>query len=76
MLAAPKIQPFFPPQRILMGPGPSDVYPAVLAAQADGEVSLPLLAGTESSVAATKSFIATLSASARLRNRCTSTSQE
>jgi glucosamine--fructose-6-phosphate aminotransferase (isomerizing) len=30
------------------------------------EFSLPLLAGTESSVAATKSFIATLSASARL----------
>ena len=30
------------------------------------EFSLPLCAGTESSVAATKSFIATLSASARL----------
>ncbi|MCL1125897.1 pyridoxal-phosphate-dependent aminotransferase family protein [Shewanella surugensis] len=34
MLLAPSIQPFFPPQRTLMGPGPSDVYPQVLAAQA------------------------------------------
>ena len=34
MLAAPKIEAFLPPRRILMGPGPSDVYPQVLAAQA------------------------------------------
>lgn len=34
MLVAPTVQPFFPPQRTLMGPGPSDVYPQVLAAQA------------------------------------------
>ncbi|WP_299490064.1 alanine--glyoxylate aminotransferase family protein [uncultured Shewanella sp.] len=34
MLVAPTVQPFFPPQRILMGPGPSDVHPQVLAAQA------------------------------------------
>ncbi|WP_394205747.1 pyridoxal-phosphate-dependent aminotransferase family protein [Shewanella waksmanii] len=33
MLAAPKISSFNPPRRILMGPGPSDVYPEVLAAQ-------------------------------------------
>ncbi|WP_203564050.1 alanine--glyoxylate aminotransferase family protein [Deefgea sp. CFH1-16] len=33
-LLKPSIQPFFPPQRTLMGPGPSDVYPSVLAAQA------------------------------------------
>lgn len=31
---APKIAPFFPPRRTLMGPGPSDVYPSVLAAGA------------------------------------------
>ncbi|MGL6040350.1 MAG: pyridoxal-phosphate-dependent aminotransferase family protein [Deefgea sp.] len=30
----PKIAPFFPPRRTLMGPGPSDVYPSVLAAGA------------------------------------------
>lgn len=30
----PKIHAFIPPRRILMGPGPSDVYPQVLAAQA------------------------------------------
>ncbi len=34
MLAAPKVKAFYPPRRILMGPGPSDVYPEVLAAQA------------------------------------------
>lgn len=34
MLAAPKIDAFLPPRRILMGPGPSDVHPQVLAAQA------------------------------------------
>ena len=34
LLPAPKIAAFLPPQRILMGPGPSDVYPQVLAAQA------------------------------------------
>ncbi|MPY25464.1 alanine--glyoxylate aminotransferase family protein [Shewanella psychropiezotolerans] len=34
MLAAPSIDAFNPPRRILMGPGPSDVYPEVLAAQA------------------------------------------
>ncbi|WP_299008851.1 alanine--glyoxylate aminotransferase family protein [uncultured Shewanella sp.] len=34
MLVAPTVQPFFPPSRTLMGPGPSDVYPQVLAAQA------------------------------------------
>ncbi|MCG9740069.1 alanine--glyoxylate aminotransferase family protein [Shewanella insulae] len=34
MLAAPKVTPFNPPRRVLMGPGPSDVYPEVLAAQA------------------------------------------
>lgn len=33
MLAAPKINAFNPPRRTLMGPGPSDVYPEVLAAQ-------------------------------------------
>lgn len=33
MIAAPTINAFNPPRRILMGPGPSDVYPAVLAAQ-------------------------------------------
>ncbi|MCL1039481.1 alanine--glyoxylate aminotransferase family protein [Shewanella submarina] len=33
MIAAPKFPPFNPPRRILMGPGPSDVYPEVLAAQ-------------------------------------------
>ena len=33
MQAAPKIAPFMPPRRILMGPGPSDVYPEVLLAQ-------------------------------------------
>lgn len=30
----PHFPPFTPPRRILMGPGPSDVYPQVLAAQA------------------------------------------
>ncbi|WP_394391128.1 pyridoxal-phosphate-dependent aminotransferase family protein [Shewanella woodyi] len=34
MLVAPKIDAFNPPRRTLMGPGPSDVYPEVLAAQA------------------------------------------
>jgi len=34
MIVSPKIQAFNPPRRILMGPGPSDVYPQVLAAQA------------------------------------------
>ena len=34
MLAAPQIDAFLPPRRILMGPGPSDVHPQVLAAQA------------------------------------------
>ena len=34
MLAAPKLDAFLPPRRILMGPGPSDVHPQVLAAQA------------------------------------------
>nr|WP_310207861.1 alanine--glyoxylate aminotransferase family protein [Rheinheimera pacifica] len=34
MLPAPKIDAFLPPRRILMGPGPSDVHPQVLAAQA------------------------------------------
>ena len=34
MLVAPSIQAFNPPRRILMGPGPSDVHPEVLAAQA------------------------------------------
>ena len=34
MFASPQIDVFFPPHRILMGPGPSDVYPQVLAAQA------------------------------------------
>ncbi|WP_373973737.1 alanine--glyoxylate aminotransferase family protein [Chitinibacter sp. SCUT-21] len=33
-IIAPKIAPFFPPRRTLMGPGPSDVYPSVLAAGA------------------------------------------
>ncbi|MBB1439594.1 alanine--glyoxylate aminotransferase family protein [Shewanella sp. SG41-4] len=33
MLPVPTIQAFMPPRRILMGPGPSDVYPEVLAAQ-------------------------------------------
>ncbi|GGI80442.1 pyridoxal-phosphate-dependent aminotransferase family protein [Shewanella gelidii] len=33
MLAAPQLQAFNPPRRTLMGPGPSDVYPEVLAAQ-------------------------------------------
>ncbi|MGI2002144.1 pyridoxal-phosphate-dependent aminotransferase family protein [Shewanella frigidimarina] len=33
MLPVPTIQAFMPPHRILMGPGPSDVYPEVLAAQ-------------------------------------------
>ncbi len=32
--AAPRIAPFQPPRRILMGPGPSDVPPRVLAAMA------------------------------------------
>lgn len=30
----PRVDAFTPPRRILMGPGPSDVYPQVLAAQA------------------------------------------
>ena len=34
MLPAPFIESFNPPRRVLMGPGPSDVYPEVLAAQA------------------------------------------
>lgn len=34
MLQAPLFASFNPPRRILMGPGPSDVYPQVLAAQA------------------------------------------
>ncbi|MDP5460694.1 alanine--glyoxylate aminotransferase family protein [Alishewanella sp. SMS8] len=34
MFAAPMIPAFYPPRRILMGPGPSDVHPQVLAAQA------------------------------------------
>lgn len=34
MLQPPKIDAFIPPRRILMGPGPSDVYPQVLAALA------------------------------------------
>lgn len=34
MIPAPKIDAFLPPRRILMGPGPSDVHPQVLAAQA------------------------------------------
>ena len=34
MLPAPHVSPFTPPRRILMGPGPSDVYPEVLLAQA------------------------------------------
>ncbi|MEO3683211.1 alanine--glyoxylate aminotransferase family protein [Shewanella vesiculosa] len=33
MLPVPTIPVFMPPRRILMGPGPSDVYPEVLAAQ-------------------------------------------
>ncbi len=33
MIPAPVIAAFNPPRRILMGPGPSDVYPTVLAAQ-------------------------------------------
>ncbi|GAB1046020.1 MAG: alanine--glyoxylate aminotransferase family protein [Shewanella algae] len=33
MFAAPSVSAFNPPRRILMGPGPSDVYPQVLAAQ-------------------------------------------
>ncbi|MBB1363010.1 alanine--glyoxylate aminotransferase family protein [Shewanella sp. SR44-4] len=33
MLPVPTIPAFMPPRRILMGPGPSDVYPEVLAAQ-------------------------------------------
>ncbi len=33
MLAASKFDAFLPPRRILMGPGPSDVHPQVLAAQ-------------------------------------------
>ncbi|WP_293934261.1 alanine--glyoxylate aminotransferase family protein [Iodobacter sp.] len=32
MFTPPMIMPFFPPHRILMGPGPSDIYPSVLAA--------------------------------------------
>lgn len=34
MIKAPSIAAFYPPRRILMGPGPSDVHPQVLAAQA------------------------------------------
>ncbi|WP_445945565.1 pyridoxal-phosphate-dependent aminotransferase family protein [Shewanella sp.] len=34
MISAPTVNSFTPPRRILMGPGPSDVYPEVLAAQA------------------------------------------
>lgn len=32
LITQPKTAPFFPPRRTLMGPGPSDVYPSVLAA--------------------------------------------
>lgn len=34
MITPPTINAFLPPRRILMGPGPSDVHPQVLAAQA------------------------------------------
>ncbi len=34
LIPAPKTDAFLPPRRILMGPGPSDVHPQVLAAQA------------------------------------------
>ncbi|QLG88972.1 alanine--glyoxylate aminotransferase family protein [Chitinibacter bivalviorum] len=34
LVPQPHIAPFFPPHRTLMGPGPSDVYPSVLAAGA------------------------------------------
>lgn len=34
MIPAPQISAFTPPRRTLMGPGPSDVYPEVLLAQA------------------------------------------
>ncbi|WP_231702432.1 pyridoxal-phosphate-dependent aminotransferase family protein [Rheinheimera lutimaris] len=34
LIAPPKIAAFMPPRRTLMGPGPSDVHPQVLAAQA------------------------------------------
>jgi alanine-glyoxylate transaminase / serine-glyoxylate transaminase / serine-pyruvate transaminase len=34
MISAPTVNSFTPPRRTLMGPGPSDVYPEVLAAQA------------------------------------------
>jgi alanine-glyoxylate transaminase/serine-glyoxylate transaminase/serine-pyruvate transaminase len=34
LILPPKIDAFLPPRRILMGPGPSDVHPQVLAAQA------------------------------------------
>lgn len=34
LIPQPQIAPFFPPRRTLMGPGPSDVYPSVLAASA------------------------------------------
>lgn len=34
MIKPPAISAFLPPRRILMGPGPSDVFPQVLAAQA------------------------------------------
>ncbi|MBV7316793.1 alanine--glyoxylate aminotransferase family protein [Shewanella sp. NIFS-20-20] len=33
MIVAPQFKAFNPPRRILMGPGPSDIYPQVLAAQ-------------------------------------------
>lgn len=32
MITPPSIAPFYPPRRTLMGPGPSDIYPSVLAA--------------------------------------------
>ena len=31
-------RPFYPPQRTLLGPGPSDVHPRVLAAMARGTI--------------------------------------
>ncbi|WP_156905408.1 pyridoxal-phosphate-dependent aminotransferase family protein [Chitinibacter tainanensis] len=34
LLVPPQVAPFQPPRRTLLGPGPSDVYPSVLAAQA------------------------------------------
>lgn len=47
MLPAPRFTAFNPPRRILMGPGPSDVYPEVLAAQSRPTVGYldPLFVG-------------------------------